>query len=187
MAGCKFAARIVSNHTNVVFLWVVTQPPFHMLKDHKYAIYQRVKNSNKRKIEEPVMCWFPSLRADLLTLVALFVCDYSGWGRRPQSYAVIKLPVLLRTIQGMQKMQSFIQGKSKLYLLCKYGVISLVFQKVFIKNQMGTEPGTSLTNCATGTCTYKVNLGLFSHVFFPSTAHKFKSIHSLILSSIYWP
>jgi len=46
MAGGKSADRIVSNHPNVVFLWVAPQPPCHYLKDPLYAMSKRV-NPNK--------------------------------------------------------------------------------------------------------------------------------------------
>jgi len=42
MAGGKSADRIVSNHPNVVFLWVAPQPPCHYLKDPLYAMSKRV-------------------------------------------------------------------------------------------------------------------------------------------------
>jgi len=42
MAGGKSADRIVSNHPNVVFLWVAPQPPCHDLKDPLYAMSKRV-------------------------------------------------------------------------------------------------------------------------------------------------
>jgi hypothetical protein len=45
MAGGKFADRIVSNHSNVVFLWVAPQPPCHYLKDPLYAMSKRVKTT----------------------------------------------------------------------------------------------------------------------------------------------
>jgi hypothetical protein len=44
VAGGKSTAKIFFNEANVVFYWVVKQPPSHLWKDPIYAIFMRVND-----------------------------------------------------------------------------------------------------------------------------------------------